>query len=119
MKLFGKCILVILFFVLMFLGIIFVLAGENALTWHPQGVIARAILDLICTNFYLMFVIIIPTYLLLFWVVWKYCIRKEPAPYEPEHTCGPLGHLLQWGLPTIVVLIMAPITWKATYALNP
>src|SRR5262249_21179741 len=63
--------------------------------------------------------IIIPTYFLLVWVVWKYCIRKKPTPYEPEHTCGPLGHLLQWGLPSIIVLIMAPITSKATHALNP
>lgn len=115
----AKILLVALFFVLVFLGTFFVLAGEHALSWHPQGVIARDILDLICTNFVLMFVIIIPTYLLLVWVVWKYCIRKKPAPYEPEHTCSPLGHLLQWGLPTIIVLIMAPITWKATYDLNP
>lgn len=115
----AKISLVVLFFVALFLGIFFVLLGDHALTWHPQGVIAKGILDLICTNLLLMFVIIIPTYLLLFWVIWKYCIRKKTSDYEPEKVCGPLGHLLQWGIPTIIVLIMAPITWRATHQLDP
>jgi cytochrome o ubiquinol oxidase subunit 2 len=114
-----KILLGSLALVLGFLGIFYVLSSEHALTWHPKGIIARSILDLITTNFILMFIILIPTYLLLFWVVWKYCIKDESAPFEPSHTCGPLGHVLQWGLPTIIVAIMAPITWKMAHELNP
>ena len=101
------------------LGIIFVLSSENALTIHPKGVIARDILDLICTNFVLMGIIIIPTYLLLFWVVWKYCIKNENAVHDPHHTCRPIGQMMMWGLPCIIVIVMALITWDVTFKLNP
>lgn len=115
----AKILLISLFFALLILGVVYVLNDELALLWHPRGVIARDILEHIQTNFFLMFLIVIPTYLLLGWVVWKYCIRKKPASFDPSHTCSPLATLLMWGLPTIIVLIMAPICWKATHALNP
>lgn len=115
----AKIVLFTLFFVLLLVGIIFALSSENAVIWHPQGIVARGILEHIHTNFYLMLLIIIPTYILLIWVVWKYCIQKKSAPFDPSHTCGRLGHLLQWGIPSIIVLIMVPISWKATHELNP
>ena len=101
------------------LGIIFVLSSENALTIHPKGVIARDILDLICTNFVLIGIIIIPTYLVLFWVVWRYCIKNEDAEYDPHHSYKRIGQVILWVLPCIIVIVMAPITRDATYKLNP
>lgn len=101
------------------LGIVFVLSSENAVTMHPKGVISRHILDLICTNFALMGLIIIPTYLALFWVVWRYCIKNENAEYDPDHSYGRTGQVVLWGLPCIIVIALSLITWGATYKLNP
>ena len=101
------------------LGIILVLFSEHALTIHPKGVIARDILDLICTNFILMGIIIIPTYLLLFWVVWRYCIKNQNAEYDPDHSGGRLSQVMLWGLPSIIVIVLALVTWDTTYKLNP
>lgn len=100
-------------------GIFLVLSSENALTVHPKGIIARDILALIKTNFVLMGCIIIPTYLALFWVVWRYCIKNEHAVYDPEHTYGPIGQAMLWGGPCIIVIALSFVTWKATYKLNP
>jgi cytochrome o ubiquinol oxidase subunit 2 len=96
-----------------------VLASENALVVHPKGRIAQSELTLIITNIILMLVIIVPTYIFLFVVVWKYCIKKEKAKHDPDHTYGPVGTLLMWGLPSIIVAVMAIITWDATHKLNP
>ncbi len=101
------------------IGIVFVLASENALVVHPKGIIAQIELELIITNIILMLVIIVPTYILLFAVVWKYCIKNENAKYDPDHTFGPIGELLMWGLPSIIVVVMAIVTWNATHKLNP
>lgn len=101
------------------IGIVIALASENALLVHPRGMIAKSELELIVTNIVLMLLIIVPSYILLFTVVWKYCIRNEFSEYDPEHTFGPFGELLMWGLPSIIVAVMAVVTWDATHKLNP
>lgn len=100
-------------------GIVTVLTNENTLTTHPKGYISKNILELIITNISFMLIIIIPTYILLFSVIWKYCIKNENAKYDPNHSYGPIGLILMWGLPSIVVLVMAIKTWDATHQLNP
>lgn len=101
------------------IGIVLVLASENALVVHPKGLIAQSELTLIITNIILMLIIIVPTYIFLFAVVWKYCIRKEQAKHDPEHSYGRVGVLLMWGLPSIIVVIMSIHTWNKTHELNP
>lgn len=101
------------------IGITLVLTSENALVFHPKGMVAHSELKLILTNIALMLLIIVPTYLLLFVIVWKYCIKGETARYDPDHTYGLPGELLMWGLPTLVVAGMALVTWEATHQLNP
>lgn len=101
------------------IGIVVVLADEKALVVHPKGIIAQNELELIATNIALMLLIIIPTYILLFAIVWKYCIKNEHAKYDPNHTYGPIGELIMWGLPSIIVAALAVVTWNATHKLNP
>ncbi|MBA3814932.1 MAG: COX aromatic rich motif-containing protein [Parachlamydiaceae bacterium] len=101
------------------IGIVFVLASENALVVHPKGIIAQSELELIITNIILMLIIIVPTYLLLFTVVWKYCIKNEHAKYDPDHSFGTIGELIMWGIPSIIVAIMGVVMWDATHKLNP
>ncbi len=101
------------------IGITVVLMSENALVVQPKGMIAHSELELIITNILLMLVIIVPTYFLLFAVVWKYCIKNDQANYDPDHHFGIPGELLMWGLPSVVVVVMAIVTWEATHQLNP
>lgn len=114
-----KFLAVILVTVVAFLAIYFVLASENALVLHPKGVVAQNELDLIITNIVLMLIIIVPTYALLFTVVYKYCIKTENAKHNPGHTFGAMGELLMWGIPSIIVAVMAIVTWYATHKLDP
>lgn len=100
------------------IGIMTVLASENALVVHPKGIIAQNELELIIVNIILMLLIIVPTYFLLFAIVWEYCIKKEKAKYDPDHSYGPIGDLIMWGLPSLVIVMMAVITWDATHKLN-
>ena len=100
-------------------AVVIVLTNDKALVVNPKGLIARKELELIITNILLMLVIIVPTYILLFTVVWKYCIKKEKAKYDPDHSYGPIGELIMWGLHSIVVAVMAIVTWDRTHKLNP
>jgi cytochrome o ubiquinol oxidase subunit 2 len=109
----------ILLVVIGVIGIVIVLANENALVVHPKGLIAQNELELIITNIILMLLIIVPTYILLFTVVWKYCIKNKHVKYDPNHSYGPRGELIMWLLPSIIVAVMAIVTWNATHQLNP
>lgn len=104
---------------LLVIYIVIVLASKHALLVHPKGIISSSILGLIVTNILLMLTIILPTYVLLFTVVWKYCIQKKETEHNPDQTATPFAELLMWGLPTLVVAVMAFITWFATHELNP
>lgn len=114
-----KFLIGLLFVVLGIIGIVIVLANENALVVHPKGIIAQNELELIVANIILMLLIIVPTYMLLFTVVWKYCIKQDTAKYDPNHSFGIIGELLMWGLPTVIVVVMSLVTWGATHKLNP
>jgi heme/copper-type cytochrome/quinol oxidase subunit 2 len=72
-----KILFGLLLVILGVVGIVIVLASRGALLVHPKGIMAHQELQLIIANIGLMLVIIIPTYLLLFIVVWKYCIKKD------------------------------------------
>jgi len=100
-------------------AIALVLANEKSLVTHPMGLIAEKQLELIVLNILLMLVIIVPTYLVLFFVVWKYCLVKKTGEYDPEHSYGAWGVLFMWLLPSLVVAVMGVVTWNATHALNP
>lgn len=113
-----KFLLGLLAVILGVVGCVIVLSSENALVVQPKGMIAKYQLSLIITNILLMLSIIVPTYILLFVVVYKYCLKKD-AEYDPNHSSTPLSELLMWISPTIVVIIMAFITWHETHRLDP
>lgn len=112
-----KFLMGLLAIVIAVVGIVMVLSSENALLVHPKGIIARHQLILIITNIFLMLIIILPTYLFLFGVVW-YCLKKTNQ-YNPDHSFGPMGEVIMWGFPSIIVVILGLVTWEATYKLDP
>lgn len=113
-----KILIGLLFVIIASIGIVFVLASEDALVIHPKGIIANQQLELIIVNVLLMLSIILPTYLLLFLIVWKCCIKKE-IKYDPNHSFGASGQLILWLLPSLVIVVMAFVLINAAHRLDP
>jgi cytochrome o ubiquinol oxidase subunit 2 len=101
------------------LAVFFVLKDESTLVTHPKGIIAESELNLITTNILLMLLIIIPTFVWLLVTAWKYRSKNAKAPYDPNQSHGISTELVLWILPTLIVAVMAVITWKATHELDP
>jgi cytochrome o ubiquinol oxidase subunit 2 len=97
------------------LGVFFALRSEKAVLMHPKGIIAESELHLIATQYFLMFLIIIPTFILLFVVAWKYrannLIKRTEGKAPKE--------VVLWLIPSVVIGVMAVITWRATHRLDP
>lgn len=113
-----KFIVAALAILLSAVAIYFALSSERSLVLHPEGIIAKKQLDLIVVNTILMLLIIIPTFILLLAVAWKYRSNGK-AKYEPKHSYGVFKEIALWGVPSVFVAVMAVITWKATHALDP
>jgi cytochrome o ubiquinol oxidase subunit 2 len=113
-----KYLLGLVAIIVTFVAIYFVFSHEKTLVTHPKGLIAHKELKLITTNVILMVLILVPTAIVLLIVVAKYRIGHIKK-YEPEETYGPLAQLILWTLPTIIVVIMALVNWKAIFDLDP
>lgn len=100
-------------------AIVFVLGSDSALVAHPKGLIARSQLDLIHTNIFLMLIVIVPTFLFLFYTLWKYRVKNRKARYDPEHSHSFWGEVLLWAIPSSIIAVMVVITWRATHELDP
>lgn len=100
------------------LAVFYVLGHEKTLVTHPKGLIARSELDLIATNYLLMLIIVIPTFIALFTIAWKYRSNGS-AKHEPEKVGGLFGDILLWAIPSVIIAVMATHTWYATHKLDP
>lgn len=115
----NRFVIGILAIVSLLFAIFFVLKSDKALVAQPKGIIARSELHLIATNYLLMLIIVVPTFILLFLIAWKYRAKNAKAEYEPDKSHGVFQHALLWIIPSIVVAVMGVITWNATHKLDP
>ncbi len=99
--------------------VFFVLKSDAALLTHPKGIIARSELDLIATNYLLMLIVIVPAFILLFAIAWKYRAKNSKAKYEPEAAHSVFRELILWIIPSVIIAAMAVVTWDATHKLDP
>lgn len=101
------------------IAVTMVLQYEKTLITHPKGVMAQSELDLIITNFILMAIVVVPTFIWLFIVVARHRTQDTSKEYDPEHAPGKLGLALMWGIPTVIVIAMSVVTWIETHRLDP
>ncbi len=97
------------------IAVYFVLSSEHALLMRPKGIIARKELHLIGLNYFLMFIVIIPTFFLLFYTAWKYR-AKNKAQFDPEHRHS---EVILWVIPSIIIAVMTTMTWFDAHDLDP
>ncbi len=101
------------------LAVYFVLQSEHALLTHPKGLIAQKELDLIVTMILLMLIIVVPTFVVLFTVAWRYRAKNAKVKRDPEHTHSIFSELLLWIAPASIVTGLSIITWYAAHELDP
>lgn len=119
-----------LFYLLVFSGCIFfaillmqpleihLLMDDIALLF-PKGIIALKERNLLFIIQALMLLVIIPVYILTFIFSWRYRADNKKARYDPDLVDHYVAEVIWWGLPLVLVLIIAWITWIKTYELDP
>jgi cytochrome o ubiquinol oxidase subunit II len=85
---------------------------------QPRGPIALKERNLMLTTIGLMLIVVIPVFVLTFLIVYKYR-EGHHGKYRPDFDHSWILESVWWLIPSILIAVLAVITWQATYALNP
>jgi cytochrome o ubiquinol oxidase subunit 2 len=118
------------FYMLLFTGLILlvILIMQPLEVYHfrdyiavlfPKGIIALEERNLLFIIQALMLIIIIPVYILTFVFSWKYRADNHNAKYDPHLVDNRIAEYIWWGIPLIITIIVAGITWVKTHELDP
>ncbi|OAS16307.1 ubiquinol oxidase subunit II [Paenibacillus oryzisoli] len=105
----------------MMVAIILVLSGcSQAMVLDPKGPVGAEQRDLIVIATILCGVILVPVLVLTGWIVWRYRDSKtNKASYKPNWSHSTSLEVIWWAVPIIIIVTLAVITLKYTYALEP
>ncbi|MEJ2592532.1 MAG: ubiquinol oxidase subunit II [Candidatus Thiodiazotropha sp.] len=105
-------------FLLCLIGVATSAHAGDLLTLEPRGPIAGHERDLIVITLSLMLLVVIPVFAMTTWFAWHYRAGNAEATYAPEWTSHRVD-LVIWLVPTLIVAVLATLTWDYTHRLNP
>ncbi len=112
-----------IFFILLAIGFFVVLftvtRGSTFAILEPKGLIAGKERTLLITATLLSLVVIVPVYVFMFAIAWKYRASNTKATYTPDSVTTPLMQALWWGIPSVIISILGFIMWTHVHELDP
>lgn len=103
----------------LFLPLLALLSGCNALVMKPPGDVAAQQGHLILVSTMLMLLIIVPVIALTLLFAWRYRKSNTSATYDPEWDHSTKLELLIWGAPLLIIIALGLVTWISTHLLDP
>lgn len=98
---------------------VFLLGGCDAALVDPKGPIGLEQRNLIITAFILMLLVVIPVIIMTFVFAWKYRESNKSATYAPKWAHSNKIEFFCWGVPIVIIAVLAVITWVTSHSLNP
>lgn len=95
------------------------LRGNNVAVLNPKGTIAESQFDLMVFTSLLSLIVVVPVFALTVFVTWKYRAGNKKATYKPGHDSDKVAEAIWWLVPTVLISILAVITWVSTHKLDP
>lgn len=100
-------------------GLALLLGGCDVAVLSPKGIIAAAEKQLFVDTTILMLIIVIPVIILNFLFIWWYRAKNQKAAYSPNESHNTLIEIICWGIPCIIIGILAVMAWRSSHALDP
>ncbi|MCL1125261.1 ubiquinol oxidase subunit II [Shewanella surugensis] len=95
------------------------LAGCSLGVLDSKGQVGKEEGALIITATLLMLIVVIPAIVMTFVFAWKYRENNEKSTYAPDWAHSVKIESFVWGVPFLIILILAIITWRSTHQLDP
>ena len=85
----------------------------------PQGVVGEKERNLFIFTTILGLLVVIPVFIMLFYVAWKYREGNTKAKYNPNWDQSKLIEGIWWGIPCAIILLLGVITYFSSHELDP
>lgn len=105
--------------ILFCLGLSVLLSGCKAALLDPAGIIAASEKHILINSVLLMLLVVVPVIVLTVAFAWHYRSSNTKAKYEPEWAHSTLLEIIWWGVPIVIIIILAAITWISSHKLDP
>jgi len=92
---------------------------HNMGIFNPKGIIAESEMKLIMTAIGLMLIVVIPVFIMLATFAWRYRAGNTKAKYTPDWHENKILEIIWWGVPAVIITILATITWTSSHTLDP
>ncbi len=117
-KIFKVILAVLIFLATVALSVYYISVNEIAVL-EPKGMIGEKESELIITASLLMLIVVIPVFILTWVFAWRYREGNEKARHAPDWEHNYIAEYCWWGVPVVIIIILAVITWKSSHDLNP
>ncbi len=91
---------------------------EHFWLFNPKGPVAAANLYYMVVDVVIMSIVIVPTVIFTIWVISRYRASKK-AHHDPKFSHSNGLEVLVWGIPIIIVGVLAFFSYEGTHAVNP
>ncbi|MCE5317680.1 MAG: COX aromatic rich motif-containing protein [Parachlamydia sp.] len=85
----------------------------------PKGMIALEERNLLFILQGIMLLVIFPVYILMFIFSWIYRENNPKGVYDPDLVDNVAAEVIWWGIPLVLTVVVAVLTWVKTYELDP
>jgi len=116
-------------FALALLGVLALIVAVWVTVWYMQthsiavldskGAIGEQQSDLIITASQLMLIIVIPVFIMMIFFAWRYRASNKKAKHAPDWEHNYVAEYCWWGVPLIIIVVLAILTWRSSHRLNP
>ncbi|WP_180114053.1 ubiquinol oxidase subunit II [Acinetobacter sp. YH12063] len=93
--------------------------GGDMVLLNSKGPVAEGQSNLMLTAIYLMLLVVIPSALMALWFGWKYRASNKDADYKPTWAHSTAIEVVVWGIPVIIIGILAALTWWGSHEYDP
>lgn len=93
--------------------------GGDMVLLNSKGPVAAGQSNLMMTAIYLMLLVVIPSIIMALWFGWKYRASNKDADYKPTWAHSTAIEVVVWGVPVIIISILAWITWVGSHKYDP
>lgn len=86
---------------------------------NPKGTIAEKQRNLIMIASLLTLIVVVPVFILTFWIAWRYRSSNNQAGYAPDWDHNRVVETIWWLVPLAIILVLAGVTWVSSHELDP
>lgn len=97
----------------------FLMRGRTIAILQPAGTIAEQQRNLIIFASILGLVVIVPVFILLAFILWRFRDGNVKAKYRPNWDGSRKLETIWWGIPIAIILTLAIVTWNTSHSLDP